>query len=216
MSTSRIYYGWVVLVASMALDVCSSPGHSTGVSLFIDDLINATGSSRATVSAAYSGSLFVSSLLTPIPGWLLDHHGVRPVAAFAMLGVSAGLLGLSRTRSLGTFAASLALLRFAGPECVAICVNTCLYRWFVRRRGFVAMVRSVGWLVVMAFPDALAWLCSSALPSASSRAHSWALIGQSGLRQLWFSANYKTLVPALSSVSAHISERCVRTRHTHT
>eukprot|EP00729_Bicosta_minor_P004239 gene4239-31927_t len=147
-----LYYGYVILGASMVLDVCTSPGHSSGFNIFINDMMEATESTRAATSATYSAALFASSLLTPIVGHIVDHYGVRPAACFAAVGSAAGLVGLSYTHSLPSFAVFLCLLRFAGPECVAVCVNTCLYRWWVTKRGGISMLRSLDGFIVMSFP----------------------------------------------------------------
>ena len=74
----------------------------------------------------------ISSLFTPLVGHLVDRHGVRPVAMAASVGMVASLIGLSYIQSLASFAACLSLLRFSGPECMAVCINTALFRWSVR------------------------------------------------------------------------------------
>ena len=49
-----VFYGYAILAASMVLDVCTSPGHSSGFNIFMNDIMTGTNSTRAAVSVTYS------------------------------------------------------------------------------------------------------------------------------------------------------------------
>ena len=78
-----VFYGWVVLAAGMALDLAAAPGHSTGIAIFVDDLMSATGVTRSEISLTCSVASGMASLATPVVGHVLDGYGARPVALLA-------------------------------------------------------------------------------------------------------------------------------------
>ena len=74
------YYGWTVLFACSIGFYTSGPGHTIGLNMFLNPLMEALSLSRSTISLCWMGAMFASSLLSPVMGVLLDRVGVRKLA----------------------------------------------------------------------------------------------------------------------------------------
>ena len=152
----RIYYGWVVLVASTIGLVMSAPGQTIGVSVFTEPLLAETGLSRLQFSNAYLLGTLASGLMLPSAGRLLDRIGVRRGVVYASLALGGTLAALSQLDALTEFAARLGAtppiaayailtigfvgLRFTGQGVLTLACRTMLGRWFERRRGLVSSI----------------------------------------------------------------------------
>lgn len=70
----------------------------------------------------------------------------------AVVGLVTALAVLSQATSVPVVGFACCLMRFSGPECIMILGNTTVNRWFVRRRGWAAVLRSVSEAGLLAFP----------------------------------------------------------------
>lgn len=157
-SRFRLYYGWVILVVGTLGVVASIPGQTAGVSVFTDDLTDATGLSRLQLSIAYLIGTGTSGFFLPRGGRAIDRYGSRVVALAAVLGLAATLTGLSLVGSMGrlvgiaVMSVGFGCLRFTGQGLLTLSSRTMISQWFERRRGVV----SSGSNAVMSFGFALA------------------------------------------------------------
>jgi MFS transporter, OFA family, oxalate/formate antiporter len=157
-SRFRLYYGWVILVVGTLGVVASIPGQTAGVSVFTDDLTDATGLSRLQLSIAYLIGTGTSGFFLPKGGRAIDRYGSRVVAFAAVLGLAATLTGLSLVGSMGrvvgiaVMSVGFGCLRFTGQGLLTLSSRTMISQWFERRRGVV----SSGSNAVMSFGFALA------------------------------------------------------------
>ena len=76
-SASPVYYGWIVWMVALVGVICSAPGQSFSVSLFIDFFIEDFGLDRTTVSGLYGAGTFIASLSLTWVGRQLDRWGNR-------------------------------------------------------------------------------------------------------------------------------------------
>ena len=181
-----VFYGWVILVASVLGSLTSIPGQTIGFSVFTDHLIAATGLSRLQISNAYLVGTLTSGCLLPFGGKLLDRLGARRTATLAAIGLGLTLLYLSGcdgvARSLTSWIAiapnlsaaivltlGIVSLRFCGQGMLTMTSRTMLGKWFERRRGQVSSIAGI----FIAFGFAIA-------PYVFSR-----LIAVLGWRQTW-------------------------------
>ncbi|MBE9063734.1 MFS transporter [cf. Phormidesmis sp. LEGE 11477] len=150
-----VFYGWIILVASVLGTLTSIPGQTIGVSVFTDHLIKATGLSRLQLANAYLFGTVTSGCLLPFGGKLLDQLGARRVAVLAAIGLGLTLVYLTVCDRLSLFfsaflpftstttAAVLLVigfvsLRFCGQGMLTMTSRTMLGKWFDRRRGQVS------------------------------------------------------------------------------
>ncbi|VGO22493.1 hypothetical protein SCARR_04576 [Pontiella sulfatireligans] len=147
------FYGWVILFWGVVGVVLSVPGQTTGVSAFIEPLIEGLGISRMQISGAYMfGTLASSFLLTPA-GKLFDRIGARWMGFGSCAALGIVLLLLSQT---GRFATQLAklmpehvavigllsllflLLRLSGQGILTMASRNMVMKWFNHHRGLAS------------------------------------------------------------------------------
>ena len=92
-----LFYGWVILFASVVGVLASAPGQTMGVSTFTDYLIENIKISRNQISTAYMIGTICSSLLLTWAGRQYDRFGARWTAIGASLLLAAVLLLLSQS-----------------------------------------------------------------------------------------------------------------------
>ena len=126
---------WAVLVACSAIAICTGPGHSSGLASFFDHFLKDFCVTRPYMSGVWGVSMLCSSLALPFAGHMLDTIGVRPVAFAASVTFALGLVCMSLIQGPVQLGVVLCVLRFAGPECMYLCANATINRWFVERRG---------------------------------------------------------------------------------
>ncbi|MGD1896395.1 MAG: MFS transporter [Phormidesmis sp.] len=167
-----IFYGWIILVASVFGVLTSIPGQTIGVSVFTDHLIAATGLSRLQLANAYLVGTVTSGCLLPFGGKLLDRLGARRVIVLAAVGLGLTLGYLAMCDRLAIFFTALlpfpqvsttetitppiapevaavllvigfVSLRFCGQGMLTMTSRTTLGKWFDKRRGQVSGIEGV-------------------------------------------------------------------------
>ncbi len=155
-----VFYGWVIVVASVLGVMTSIPGQTIGVSVFTDHLIAATGLSRLQLANAYLVGTLTSGCLLPFGGKLLDRLGARPVVVLAAVGLGLTLSYLAVCDRLSLFLSNLLpfsaptvaavllivgfiSLRFCGQGMLTMTSRTMLGKWFDRRRGQVSGIEGI-------------------------------------------------------------------------
>ena len=154
-----VYYGWIILPAAILGVIASIPGQTAGFSAFTEPLLGISGMSRLELSICYFTGTFISGLLLPRAGNLLDSWGVRPMACITCIGLGLVLFVMSRVdlvvetlfgssvTNVLAFAIVLTVgilgLRFFGQGMLPIISNTLVGRWFIQRRGRAVAVMAV-------------------------------------------------------------------------
>ena len=147
------FYGWMILFWGIIGFLLSAPGQTTGVSAFIEPLIQQLGITRLDLSIAYGIGTFASSFLLTSAGRLFDRVGARWMAFGSALSLGGVLLLLSQTDHIAsalatviprTFALSATLavlfflLRFSGQGVLTMASRNMMMKWFDRHRGLVS------------------------------------------------------------------------------
>ena len=159
------YYGWVILVVGTIGFAASVPGQTIGVSVFTDELTDATTLSRLELSIAYLIGTGSSGVLLPRAGRLLDRYGARAIAFAAVLGLAATLVGLSLVGPMGTvvgmatMSVGFGFLRLTGQGLLTLASRTMISQWFEARRGLVSSISAaVQSFAFAAAPAFFLWL----------------------------------------------------------
>ena len=134
-AASPIYYGWIVWLVAVIGAICSSPGQSYSVSLFMDFFIEDFGLDRTTVSSLYGAGTFIASLSLTWVGRQIDHWGNRRMGsaiglAFACILVLCSLIN----GPIMLFFAFIAI-RGLGQGSLVLSSSTAVTNWFRFRRG---------------------------------------------------------------------------------
>lgn len=134
-AASPFFYGWVVWLVALIGAICSSPGQSFSVSLFMDFFIEDFGLDRTTVSGLYGAGTFVASLGLTWVGRRIDAMGNRRV------GVAIGLL-FALVLALCSLINGPVMLFFAfagmrglGQGALTLVSTTAVANWFRQHRG---------------------------------------------------------------------------------
>ncbi len=156
-----LFYGWVILFASVAGVLASAPGQTMGVSTFTDYLISHIQINRNQISSAYMAGTICSSLLLTWAGRQYDRYGARWTAmgaslilAFVLVLLSqsdrliAGLVvnrgsSLYTSMAFAVMATLFFILRFSGQGVLTMVSRNMLMKWFIAKRGFVNGIASV-------------------------------------------------------------------------
>jgi MFS family permease len=93
-------YRWVILVAMCMIGFMTVGTRST-VSSFLKTIIADLGTNRETISFIVAVNIWLSGLLQPFAGYVMDRFGARELftASVALYGVGIGLIGLTQSVS---------------------------------------------------------------------------------------------------------------------
>ena len=143
-----VFYGWVVL-AMTALGTYAATGVAQVViggiqNLIFDDL----GWDRSTIAFAVTAGTWMSGLLAPLFGRLVDQHGPRRLMPPAALIAGVSFIALAGIREVWHFCAACMIARaIANPALVGVVPRTVAVNFFNRKRnlaiGLVSTFRPV-------------------------------------------------------------------------
>ncbi|MBX7212509.1 MAG: MFS transporter [Thermoflexales bacterium] len=139
MSTNKkIYYGWFVVVAAIALALLAA-GVRSIPGIMLTPIMQDTGWERASISGAVSVGLIVFGLSSPLAGALIARFGPRLVAtAGTVLIALSTALSASMQSVLGMYLFWGALSGLATGLGGAVIGATVTNRWFHTHRGLVS------------------------------------------------------------------------------
>lgn len=134
-AASPVYYGWIVWLVALVGTICSAPGQSFSVSLFMDFFIEDFGLDRTAVSSLYGAGTFVASLGLTWVGRQIDARGNRRVGAGigALFTLVLALCSLINGPIMLFFA--FAGMRGLGQGALTLASSTAVANWFRLRRG---------------------------------------------------------------------------------
>jgi MFS family permease len=155
------FYGYVVVLTLSIGFFMSGPGHTTGLNMFLNPLMEDLKISRVTISLCWMGAMFASSLFSPCLGVLLDNTGARKIAPIQAVLYALVFLGLAYVQSVAQFSALLCMLRFLGPEALNLIANTTINRWFVKKRALACSIYALLGTCTMIQPVIFHWLINA-------------------------------------------------------
>jgi MFS family permease len=129
------FYGWsVVAIAFVTMGV--GVNARTAFSLLFPAILDEFGWPRGVTAGAFSFGFFVSALLGPFLGRLMDRRGPRAVMLLGVALVCAGLGLAPRASAPWHLYLTLGVLVAGGTVCLGYAGHALfLPNWFVRRRG---------------------------------------------------------------------------------
>jgi sugar phosphate permease len=167
-SSSKIFYGWWIVLASFLILSFTSMTGSYGLSLFYKRLIDYFGWSRTALAGAISLSRLETGFLAGVEGFLVDRFGARRMILVGITLSSIGMILLSRIESLFAFyIVFVILITFGRSLSSMVAIDTTVANWFIRRRGTAfgllrtaVAVGAAGVIVVAWFIDQYGWRTS--------------------------------------------------------
>jgi MFS family permease len=155
---NKPFYGWV-MVGLGALMTCVAVGAMFSLAVFLQPIQEATGWSRAGVSAAMTLNFLTMGLGGFLWGTLSDRYGPRPVVLAGSVLLGIGLAAASRATSLLEFQLAYGVLvGFAAGSFFAPMIAS-VANWFDKHRSLAVSLVSVGVGVApMTISPFAAWL----------------------------------------------------------
>ena len=174
---SRVFYGWVVLAASVAI-IAVGTGIIFSLAVFLRPLEEEFGWTRSLISGIAFVNWVIFGAGSLAAGILSDRIGARRV-----VGAGAGLLGAalvvsSQIRTAGQLYVAFGVLGALGASAFYVPLSATATRWFAARRGLAmgiissgmglgifvvpptarALITAFGWRVTFAAFGALTWV----------------------------------------------------------
>ena len=139
----KIYFGWFVVAAAFIILLLGF-GIAYSFASFFDGFETDFQASRGDISLVFSIAGFRYFSLGAVSGPLSDRLGSRPVVAFGMVLIAAGLLASSFAQNLWQLYLSYGVAIGVGIGFSYVPSVSVLQRWFVRRRGFATGLAVAG------------------------------------------------------------------------
>jgi MFS family permease len=142
---SQSPYRWVILAAAFVM-VFMTVGTRSTLGVFLKTIVQDLGWDRGTISMVIAVNIWLSGLLQPFTGYVMDRYGAKWLFTIssALFGCGVGLMSLTNTVGylLGIYGIVLALAT-AGAS-IAL-TNTLVAQWFpAHRRGFAIGINNAG------------------------------------------------------------------------
>lgn len=122
----------------------SGPGQTYAVSLFVNPMIDDLGWSRTTVSGLYTAGSLTAAASMFLVGRLLDRYGARVMLPAVAMLFGFALVFMSYTSQQWHLYAGFASIRTLGQGSLTLIPTTVIALWFVRLRGRVMALNSLG------------------------------------------------------------------------
>ncbi len=142
--SSKIFYGWWIVVASFFIALYVGGAVFYGFTAFFEPIQNETGWSYTQISLAASLRGLELGLLSPLVGILVDRWGPRKLIFGGVLITVLGLLLLGSTSSLMMFYGAFALIAIGVSACTVIVLLTTITNWFQSKMGLAIGIAICG------------------------------------------------------------------------
>lgn len=153
------YYGYVMMVVAMMVQICSSPGQTFAVSAFKPSLRDGLGLTESQVSLAYMLGTFLAAFPLSAIGPLADRRGLRVVTIATIIAMSLTCLMASQINGFWGLLVVFLLLRFLGQGSLTLLGGNSVAMWFRTKLGRVSAIMSIG--TAIAFAWVPQWLTNS-------------------------------------------------------
>lgn len=159
LSRVGIHYGWVMVVITMLVSICTSAAVSlSGVILL--PMIEEFEWTRADVSGAMGLMLIMYAAVAPFAGAFMLKYGLRRVVTGSALLTTVALVAITLIGETWHLLISMGILLGTAAGLVALALSaTVASRWFVKRRGLAMGVLTASFAAgQLTFLPAAAWL----------------------------------------------------------
>lgn len=157
--STRVYYGWPVLLVAAAAMVGTLPGRTQGLGLITEPLLADLGLSRVTYAQLNFWATLLGAGGAIGIGRAIDRFGSRVVLTLVALMLGLVVVVMSQARGMVDLALWLTLTRALGQSALSVVALAIVGHWFVRRidraMAVFSVVMSVGFM--LAFPT-VGWL----------------------------------------------------------
>ncbi|MEN9316678.1 MAG: hypothetical protein RIS35_3071 [Pseudomonadota bacterium] len=138
------FYGWII-VAVVFVTMALGVNARTAFSLLMPPILDEFGWDRGVTAGAFSFGFFVSALMSPTLGRLMDRRGPRFTMLLGVGMATAGLLLATMATAPWHLYLTLGVLVGGGSVCLGYSgQNLFLPNWFARKRGLATAIAFAG------------------------------------------------------------------------
>ena len=132
-----IPYGYVVSAMSTVCFAFSSPGQSSTIGIFTDDMIVDLGLSRTELSSLFAAATLCSAALLALPfvGRSLDRFGPSIFSLVVTVLLAAACAAMAEVSGSAALFGCFLAVRFLGQGCEMLVGQYCINQWWVALRG---------------------------------------------------------------------------------
>ena len=141
---ARIFYGWKIVGAAMALQFLQAGLLMQSFGAYVAVLAEEKGWSKTALSGAAALHQMEVAVLGPVLGWLLDRFGPRRFVVFGVTLFGCGLIALSRIDTLLGFYSAFIVIALGVGFCGFFPLNVAFIHWFEKKRARAISAMSIG------------------------------------------------------------------------
>jgi MFS family permease len=131
----RIFYGWYIVLAHMAIHFYMSVIVFYGMGVFLGPILKAFPWTRAQFSFAIGLQRIEGSVASPIIGFIVDRFGSKRVVWISVVLMSGGLILMSQVQSLTQFYLANLVVAAGVSGAIGIPYTVPIAHWFNKKRG---------------------------------------------------------------------------------
>jgi len=139
----KLFYGWVVVIASFAIFTIAS-GIRFSFGVFFKFLVSEFALTRAETSAVYSVYMLFCCVISIVSGWGADKFSPRILMSLMGLLTGLGLILTSQAKSLWQLFVGYSFLLGLGYGGVFTLTMSIIIRWFDKKRGLAIGLTTSG------------------------------------------------------------------------
>lgn len=140
----RLFYGWYIVMAHMAMHFYMSVVFVYGMGVFLGPITTQMGWTRAQFSLAAGLQRIEGSVASPVIGFIVDRFGSRRVVFVGVVLSTGGLALLSQVQSLWMFYGAYLVIALGMSASIGIPFTAAVAKWFRRKRGRAMGLMFVG------------------------------------------------------------------------
>jgi MFS family permease len=142
--TRRPFYGWWVTSIAATMFAIQTAAWGATFGAYLLQVQDEFGWSKLAISSAFSASQFISGLIAPGQGWVIDRFGSRFVMRIGVLMLGGGFVMLSFVNNLWLFYSILLVLGLGMNLAGWVTLNTAVANWFIHKRARALGLSSTG------------------------------------------------------------------------
>lgn len=129
------FYGWVIFAVATLGVVCTGPGQTYCISIFLEYIIADLSLSRSTVSSLYTAGTLLGSFALPFVGRRFDRHGARYMITLVSLLFGLACVYVGTVQNAVMLGIGFFLIRMLGQGSLTLICTNAINQWWVQRRG---------------------------------------------------------------------------------
>jgi len=143
-ASSRIFYGWWIVLAGTVILFVSSGIGFYGHGVILDPLRSLHGWSKTTISSAVTLFFFTAGVMGLIIGRQIDRYGPRWLLIIGSVIIGTGFVLLVYIKTVWQLY-TVYFIMALGFSCTSLVpINTVITNWFIRKRGFAMSLTNTG------------------------------------------------------------------------